>query len=322
MNIPLYDVSIIVPIFNEEESLSELHDCIKKVMIKEGFSYEIIMVDDGSTDTSWQIIQQLAADNPCIKGVCFNRNYGKSAALSTGFNICKGKVVITLDADLQDNPEEIPSMVSMVIEEKLDLVSGWKRTRYDPLSKILPSKLFNLVTRNISGIKLNDFNCGLKAYNHHVIKNINVYGEMHRYIPLIAKWNGFDKIGEKVVQHQYRKYGKTKFGFERFIFGFLDLLSITFVFRFRKSPMHFFGTLGVISFLFGISIAFGLILEKLYNIYYKLEARDVTDQPLFFLGLIAAIIGSQLFLAGFLAEIMATNNQRKNDYIIKEKTFD
>ncbi|NJM93560.1 MAG: glycosyltransferase family 2 protein, partial [Cytophagales bacterium] len=291
------EVSVVVPLYNEEESLRELHDWIVRVMAAEGLSYELIMVDDGSTDDSWRIITQLAEGNPAVRGIRFMRNYGKSAALDTGFKAAHGRVVITMDADLQDSPEEVPALRRMIVEEGYHLVSGWKRQRHDPLSKTLPSKFFNLVTRSISGISLHDFNCGLKAYDVRVVKNITVYGEMHRYIPLIAKWNGFARIGEKEVEHRPRKYGVTKFGLERFVFGFLDLLSITFVSRFKKKPMHFFGTLGTLSFVVGLCIAFGLIAEKMWNLAHHLPARNVTDQPLFFLGLLAAIIGAQLFLA-------------------------
>jgi glycosyltransferase involved in cell wall biosynthesis len=314
----ILDISVVVPLLNEEESLPELTEWIDRVMQQHGFSYEVLLVDDGSTDRSWDVIQELAARNPHIKGLQFNRNYGKSAALNEGFRRVEGEVVITMDADLQDSPEEIPELYDMIKRQRYDLVSGWKKKRYDPLSKTIPTKLFNAVTRKLSGIQLHDFNCGLKAYRRQVVKSISVYGEMHRYIPVIAKWNGFKKIGEKVVQHQERKYGTTKFGLERFVFGFLDLLSITFVSRFRKRPMHFFGTMGVISFLIGFFTTIWLIGEKVYNAYQHISGRNVTDQPLFFLALTATIIGVQLFLAGFLAEMISITGARKNEYLISD----
>lgn len=313
------DISVIVPLYNEEESITELCEWIDRVMIEHGFLYEVICVDDGSTDRSWEIIHKLTMENEAIKGISFSRNYGKSAALNTGFNYCSGNVVITMDADLQDSPDEIPGLYKMIEEEKYDLVSGWKKKRYDPVSKTIPSKFFNSVTSLMSGIDIHDFNCGLKAYRSKVIKSISIYGEMHRYIPVIAKWNGFSKITEKPVQHRARKYGVTKFGFERFIFGFLDLLSITFVFKFKKRPMHFFGTLGTLSFLMGLIITVGIIGQKLYYIYHNMVARDVTNQPLFFLALVALIVGVQLFLAGFLAELITLNSGKKSDYLIEEK---
>jgi glycosyltransferase involved in cell wall biosynthesis len=263
----LLDITVVVPLLNEEESLPELTEWIDRVMQQHNFRYEVLLVDDGSTDHSWEVIQELSVKNPNIKGIQFNRNYGKSAALNVGFQKSAGEVVITMDADLQDSPDEIPELYDMIKNQRFDLVSGWKKKRYDPISKTIPTKLFNAVTRGISGIQLHDFNCGLKAYRRTVVKSIQVYGEMHRYIPVIAKWNGFKKIGEKVVQHQERKYGTTKFGLERFLFGFLDLLSITFVSRFRKRPMHFFGTMGMISFLIGFFTTAWLIGEKVYNAY-------------------------------------------------------
>jgi glycosyltransferase involved in cell wall biosynthesis len=273
------------------------------------------MIDDGSTDRSWAIIGELQRKYPQVRGISFLRNYGKSAALHVGFQACKGKVVITMDADMQDSPDEIPELYRMISHEGYHLVSGWKQKRYDPISKTIPSKFFNYVTRKLSGIQLHDFNCGLKAYQLKVVKNIEVYGEMHRYIPVIAKWNGFKKIGEKVVEHRARKYGVTKFGLERFINGFLDLLSITFVSRFRKSPMHFFGTLGSVSFLFGSVCTAWIVLEKfiLSKLGYPI-ARDVVDQPLFFLALTALIIGIQLFMAGFLGEMLTINAPNRNAY--------
>ena len=314
------DISVVVPLYNETESLPELCDWIQRVMNQHRFSYEILLIDDGSTDGSWDSIQRLSQANGHIKGIQFNRNYGKSAALNIGFQNSSGSVVITMDADLQDSPEEIPVLYKMIEEDGFDLVSGWKKKRLDPLSKTIPSKFFNYVTRKISGIKLHDFNCGLKAYNQSVIKSIDVYGEMHRYIPLIAKWQGFTNISEKTVTHQPRKYGVTKFGLERFIFGFLDLLSLTFVTKYKKRPMHFFGTMGILSFVLGLAITIWLISEKLYfNLYLNQQVRSVVDQPLFFLALVALIIGVQLFLAGFLAEILILNSPHKNDYTISHK---
>jgi glycosyltransferase involved in cell wall biosynthesis len=314
------DISVVVPLYNEEESLPELCEWIARVMAEHNYSYEVILVDDGSKDASWQVVEMLSAQNPHIKGLRFSRNHGKSAALDTGFKAAMGEVIITMDADLQDSPDEIPGLYHMVKEERYDLVSGWKKKRYDPISKTIPSKLFNGITSKMSGIKLHDFNCGLKAYNYKVVKNIEVYGEMHRYIPVIAKWNGFSRIGEKVVQHRARKYGVTKFGLERFIFGFLDLLSITFVSKFKKRPMHFFGSMGTLSFLLGIMITLWLIGSKLYNLSRGFRARDVVDQPLFFLALVAVVVGVQLFMAGFLGEMITQSTSRKNDYIISDRT--
>jgi glycosyltransferase involved in cell wall biosynthesis len=314
------NISVVVPLLNEAESLPELTQWISRVMHAHGFSYEVILIDDGSTDQSWKVIQNLSGQNTHIKGIRFNRNYGKSAALNVGFRQSIGEVVITMDADLQDSPDEIPDLYDMVKNQGYDLVSGWKKKRYDPLSKTIPTKFFNGVTRKISGIKLHDFNCGLKAYDHRVVKSIEVYGEMHRYIPVIAKWNGFYKIGEKVVNHQERKYGVTKFGLERFVYGFLDLLSITFVSRFRKRPMHFFGTMGTVSFLIGFLITIWLISEKFYHSFFLHQrVRDVVDQPLFFLALIAVVIGVQLFLAGFLAEMISLSGSRRNEYLIRDR---
>jgi glycosyltransferase involved in cell wall biosynthesis len=316
---PSLDISVVIPLLNEAESLPELHDWLVRVFTAHHFSYEIIMIDDGSQDNSWEVIGQLARQNPCVKGISFMRNYGKSAALHTGFQAAQGKVVITMDADLQDSPDEIPDLYKLIMQDNYDLISGWKKKRYDPLSKTLPTKLFNYMTRLFSGIHLHDFNCGLKAYKHKVVKNIEVYGEMHRYIPVIAKWNGFGKIGEKVVEHRARKYGNTKFGLERFVNGFLDLLSITFVTRFKKRPMHFFGSLGMLSFLAGFFITFWLIAEKMYKAPRHLPVREVVDQPLFFLALVALIIGTQLFLAGFLAEMISLNAPKRSDYLIADK---
>lgn len=314
------DISIVIPLLNEAESLPELASWIGKVMEENGFSYEVLFIDDGSSDDSWEIIQNLHKENKAFKGIQFNRNYGKSAALDVGFRETIGEVVITMDADLQDSPDEIPGLYRMIKEDGYDLVSGWKKKRYDPLSKTIPTKLYNYVTTKMSGIKLHDMNCGLKAYKGKVVKNIEIYGEMHRYIPVIAKWSGFTKIGEKVVQHRPRKYGSTKFGLERFIFGPLDLLSITFVTKFRKRPMHFFGSWGIVFFLLGFFLSFYLIAEKTYQIYIANipVRRDVTDNTFFFLALVSLIIGVQLFLTGYLGELMTKNSGSHRDYIIAE----
>lgn len=313
------EISVLIPLYNEAESLPELHDWIVKVMQEHRFSYEILFVDDGSTDASWSVICDLKARNPQVRGFRFLRNNGKTAALQTGFNCSRGGVVITMDADLQDSPEEIPDLFRMITQEGFDVVSGWKKKRYDPLSKTLPTKLFNAVTRKISGVHLHDFNCGLKAYKSKVVKNILIYGEMHRYIPVIAKWNGFGKIGEKIVQHQARKYGSTKFGFDRFINGFLDLLSITFLHKFGRRPMHFFGTLGIASFLFGTLATITLLFVKLYNIWTNQAYRDVTSNPLFFLALLAIVVGVQLFLAGFIGELSVKHSITKDEYVVGEE---
>ncbi len=313
-------ISVLIPLLNEEESLPELVGWIERVMLEHSFTYEILLIDDGSKDGSWEVIKQLKSRNECIKGVSFLRNYGKSAALQTGFELASGQVVITMDADLQDSPDEIPELYRMITEEGYDLVSGWKKKRHDPLSKTIPTKFFNGATRLMSGIQLHDFNCGLKAYNGRVVKVVQVYGEMHRYIPVIAKWEGFTKIGEKVVEHRPRKYGSTKFGLERFINGFLDLLSITFVMRFKKRPMHFFGSFGMLSFLIGMLASGTLVVEKAWRSYEHLPIqREVTDQPLFYLALTAVIIGVQLFLAGFLAEMVSLNEPNRHTYHFKEK---
>ncbi len=304
-------VSIIIPLYNEVESLPELEAWIRRTMESNNLSYEIVMVDDGSKDGSWAMVEQLAVTNSYIRGIKFRRNYGKSAALNEGFKIASGDVVVTMDADLQDSPEEIPELYRMITEDNYDLVSGWKQKRHDPLSKTIPTKLYNWATRKMSGIYLHDFNCGLKAYKNAVTKSIDVYGEMHRYIPVIAKWAGFTKIGEKVVQHQARKFGVTKFGWERFINGPLDLLSITFVGKFGKRPMHFFGTMGLLAFFFGFLILLYLSYEKLFG-----NITGIADRPLFFFGILATILGSQLFLTGFLAEMIARNDQNKNVYQI------
>lgn len=312
-------ISVVVPVFNEEESLPELTQWISRVMYDHGFSYELIFINDGSSDNSWGIINSLSHDSNEVKGINFTRNYGKSAALDAGFKKACGDVVITMDADLQDSPDEIPGLYVMVIEGKFDVVSGWKKERHDPLGKTIPSRFFNGVTRWISGIKLHDFNCGLKAYRLKVVKNIQIYGEMHRYIPLLAKWNGFGRIGEKVVQHQARKYGYSKFGIERFLNGFLDLISVSFVHRYKKKPMHFFGFLGSFSFFGGFIITCWLIFQKVYGLSKGYKVREVTDQPLFFLALVALIIGVQLFVTGFIAELMTSNQSKDSEYKIDEE---
>lgn len=314
------DISIVIPLYNEDESLPELHDWIKRVMESHQYSYEVIFVDDGSTDRSWEVIQSLSNSNPHVRGIKFRRNYGKSAGLNVGFEATQGDIVITMDADLQDSPDEIPVLFKRMKEEKLDIISGWKKKRYDPITKTIPTKLFNWATRKMSGINnLHDFNCGLKAYRSAVVKNIEVYGEMHRYIPVIAKWSGFKKIEEQVVEHRARKYGVTKFGLSRFVNGFLDLLSIFFVGKFQKRPMHFFGTIGTLSFLTGFIISFYIIGEKLYRIYEgKQMGREVTSQPLFYIALTMAIIGMQLFLTGFIAEMVGRNSSERNHYKIEE----
>jgi len=313
------DISVVVPLFNEDESLPELTAWIAKVMNENNFSYEIVLVDDGSTDKSWEVIESLRLQNSAIKGIKFRRNYGKSAALNVGFESTQGDVVITMDADLQDSPDEIPELYRRIKEEKLDVISGWKKKRYDPITKTVPTKLFNAATRKMSGIELNDFNCGLKAYRSDVVKTIEVYGEMHRYIPVIAKWAGFSKIAEQVVEHRARKYGTTKFGFSRFINGFLDLLSIFFVGKFGKRPMHFFGSLGVLSFFIGIIMSLYILIEKKILIWQGLPYRDVTQQPLFYLSLVAIVVGSQLFLAGFIAELLSRNAPERNQYLIEKE---
>jgi len=309
------DLSVVVPLYNEEESLPELVAWIRRVADREQYSYEIVMIDDGSTDASWSVIQQLASERDDVRGIKFQRNYGKSAGLYVGFAAAQGDVVITMDADLQDSPDEIPDLMKMIREDGYDLVSGWKKKRYDPvLTKNLPSKLYNWTVRRMTGIQLHDFNCGLKAYRKQVIKSIEVYGEMHRYIPVLAKWAGFRKITEKVVQHQERKYGVTKFGIERFIRGPLDLLSVIFISRFRKRPMHFFWMLGAVVFLLGFLILGYLSIAKLIYLQY-----GITERPLFFLGLICAIIGSQLFLTGFLAELIVRSASDRNHYLIEQR---
>ena len=310
------DLSIVIPLKDEEESLPELADWIKTVCNANGYSYEVIMVDDGSTDNSWKVIDQLSRMNPSIKGIRFQRNYGKSAALNEAFKAAQGEVVITMDADLQDSPDEIPELRRMVLEDGYDLVSGWKKKRYDnTLTKNIPSRFFNAVTRRMSKIKLHDFNCGLKAYRKKVVKSIEVYGEMHRYIPVLAKWAGFKKIGEKVVEHRARKYGVTKFGWERFVNGFLDLLSITFVGKFSKRPMHFFGLWGTLFFLLGLGITLYLVIAKIADP----GNFALTNRPGFFLAMTSLIIGMQLFLAGFISELISRNAPGRNFYLIEDK---
>lgn len=309
------NLSITIPLLNEAESLPELTQWITNVCDREGYVWELIFIDDGSTDESWQVIEQLRQTDPRVKGIKFQRNYGKSAALNVAFRAATGEVVITMDADLQDSPDEIPELYRMIKQEGWDIVSGWKKKRYDnALTKNIPSKLFNAATRLVSGIYLHDFNCGLKSYKSRVTKNIEVYGEMHRYIPVIAKWNGFKKITEKVVEHRARKYGYSKFGWERFVNGFLDLASITFVGKFGKRPMHFFGLWGTLMFLIGLGISIFLIVNKIIEPTYYLTSR-----PLFYIALVLAIVGVQLFLAGFLAELIARNSPDKNHYPIEEK---
>lgn len=305
------NISIVVPLFNEEESLPELESWIAKVMQEHGYSYEILFVDDGSTDQSWKIVEQLCSQKPENKGVKFRRNYGKSAALNVAFERVKGDVVITMDADLQDSPDEIPELYRMIKEEGYDLVSGWKKKRHDPLGKTIPSKLFNGTVRRVSGIKLNDFNCGLKAYRNQVVKSIEVYGDMHRYIPVIAKNAGFSKIGEKVVQHQARKYGVSKYGFMRVFNGFLDLATVTFLGKFGKQPMHFLGTIGTILSMIGFSILLFFTIGKFA------WGQSINDRPLFFLGILLMIIGTQLFVAGFVAELVARSSESRNEYLIE-----
>ena len=314
------DVSIVVPLYNEEESLPELMEWINRVCSQNALTYEVIMVDDGSSDASWSVVELLKNEyGEKLKAIRFARNYGKSAALYCGFEAAEGEVVFTMDADLQDSPDEIPEMRRMVLEDGCDLVSGWKKRRYDPLSKRLPSKFFNATARSVSGIKLHDFNCGLKCYRKKVVKSIEVYGEMHRYIPILAKYAGFKRIGEKEVQHQARKYGVSKFGIERMVKGYLDLISVTFMSRFGRSPMYFFGSLGTLMFLFGGFTTIWVIASKLYKQYFNLPLRAVADQPLFYLAILAIILGVQLFLAGFLGELINRNSTDRNKYLIDEK---
>ena len=313
------DISIVVPLYNEEESLPHLIEWIERVMNENKFSYEVLLIDDGSKDNSWSVIEGLMERNPNVKGVKFRRNYGKSAALNVGFERVEGDVVITMDADLQDSPDEIPELYNMIKTKGYDLVSGWKKKRYDSkLMKNLPSKLYNATTRWLSGIKLHDFNCGLKAYRKAVVKSIEVYGEMHRYIPIIAKWAGFSKIGEKVVQHRKREFGESKFGMNRFVNGYLDLMSIMFVSKFGKKPMHFFGLLGSVMLLLGIISALVLGVQKLIAVYNNEAMRLVTDSPYFYLALVTMIIGCQLFLTGFIAEMIGRNSPNRNTYLIEK----
>lgn len=313
------NISIIVPIYNEEESLPELLTWIEKVMSANNFSYEVVMVDDGSSDNSWKTIEQLSQENKQIAGIHLRRNYGKSAALYCGFKIAQGDVVITMDADLQDSPDEIPEMYRMIMTDGLDLVSGWKKKRHDPLSKTIPTKLYNATLRALSGIKLHDFNCGLKAYRREVIKCIEVYGEMHRYIPYMAKKAGFRKIGEKVVLHQKRKFGVTKFGLERFINGPLDLLTIMFISKFGKRPMHFFGSFGTLMFIFGLSSSVYLGIHKLYDLSFGIKAGLLTDSAYFYLALTTMLLGTILFLAGFIGELVIRNSPERNNYMIDKE---
>ncbi|MGB1294619.1 MAG: glycosyltransferase family 2 protein [Flavobacteriales bacterium] len=313
-----YNISVVIPLFNEEESLPELHSWIRKVVEENGFTTQIVMIDDGSTDDSWKVIESLKEKDPDLVAVKFRRNYGKSAGLFVGFEKADGDVVITMDADLQDSPEEIPGLYSMIVDENYDLVSGWKQKRYDPLTKTIPTKLFNAATRKMSGVKLNDFNCGLKAYKKAVVKTVEVYGEMHRYIPVMANWAGFKKIGEKVVQHQERKYGVTKFGLERFINGFLDLMSITFISKFGKRPMHFFGTLGTLIFGLGMCFILYIGVDKLF---FNPGAIKLADRTEFYIALIFSVIGVQLFITGFIAEMIARNKTDRNKYHL-EKVLD
>lgn len=314
------DISIVIPLFNEDESLPELHAWIQRVCNENKFSYEVLLLDDGSTDNSWSVIESLAQQDACVRGIRMRKNYGKSAALNVGFKEAVGEVVITMDADLQDSPDEIPELRRMIQEEGFDVVSGWKKKRYDPLSKTIPTKLFNWATRKMSDLELHDFNCGLKAYRNEVVKNIEVYGEMHRYIPVIAKWNGFPKIGEKAVEHRARKFGSTKFGMDRFINGFLDLMSLYFMSKFGKRPMHFFGLYGVLSFVIGFAMAAWILIDKLVHVWQNTSARLVTDNPLFYIGLIAMVIGTQLFLAGFLGELVSRSNPERDQYNIRQRT--
>lgn len=312
------DISLVIPLYNEAESLPELEAWIARVMKENGFSYEIWFVNDGSTDNSWQVIEELRRKNPCVKGVSFRRNYGKSPALFMGFEKVQGDVVITMDADLQDSPDEIPELYRMITQDGYDLVSGWKKKRYDPLSKTIPTKLFNATARKVSGIKLHDFNCGLKAYRREVVKSIEVYGDMHRYIPYLAKNAGYTRIGEKVVHHRARKYGKTKFGLDRFVNGYLDLITLWFFSKFGVKPMHFFGLLGSLMFFIGFVAVIVVGVTKLYNLYNGYPYRLVTDSPYFYLALTFMILGTQLFLTGFVGELISRNATDRNKYQVSE----
>jgi glycosyltransferase involved in cell wall biosynthesis len=312
------DISIVIPLFNEDESLGELHQWIRKVMASNNFSYEVIYIDDGSNDKSWDVLQSLKKEDSNVKAVRFQRNYGKSAALHVGFDMAVGEVVVTMDADLQDSPEEIPDLRKMILVDGFDLVSGWKKKRYDPISKTIPTKLFNWTTRKMSGIYLHDFNCGLKIYRKNVIKSLEIFGEMHRYIPVMAHKEGFRKIGEKVVEHRSRKYGVSKFGLERFINGFLDLLTITFISRFGKKPMHFFGSIGLLMFIIGFTAFTYIGGSKLWALFNDEYQKNIADQSIFYIALTAMIIGTQLFMAGFVGELITRNSSRRNDYKITE----
>lgn len=311
------DLSIVIPLYNEDESLPELYNWIERVMQERNFSYEVIFVDDGSTDTSWQVITQLREKSPHVKGIKFRRNYGKSPALHCAFEIAQGDVIITMDADLQDSPEEIPALYDMIVNEKYDLVSGWKKKRYDPITKTLPTKLFNATARKVSGIQLHDFNCGLKAYRKNVVKNIEVYNDMHRYIPYLAKIAGFKRIGEKEVQHQSRKYGSSKFGINRFFNGYLDLLTLWFLSTFGRKPMHFFGLLGSFMFFIGLITVISIGASKMYAMTHGHPYSLVTDSPYFYISLTTMILGTQLFLAGFIGELISRNSAGRNDYKIE-----
>lgn len=313
------DISVVVPLYNEAESLGELTGWIRRVMEEHEFTYEIIYIDDGSDDGSWDVIRKLKEEDAAVKAIRFRKNYGKSAALHLGFKEVSGDVVVTMDADLQDSPEEIPDLYRMIHHDGYEFVSGWKKKRYDPISKTLPSKFFNKTARIVTGIKLHDFNCGLKAYQNNVVKSIEVYGEMHRYIPVLVKRAGFIHIGEKVVRHQKRKYGRTKFGLDRFIKGFLDLMSITFITKFGKRPMHLFGTLGTLIFVLGFLAALWLGGQKLYYLHHQIPARLVTESPYFYIALACMIIGTQLFVAGFLGELISRSSESRNHYHIREK---
>jgi glycosyltransferase involved in cell wall biosynthesis len=315
------DISLVIPAKDEEESIPELVEWISRVMQSHGFSYEVIFIDDGSTDGTWEQVLKANAANAAIKGMKFSRNFGKAAALQTGFKAAQGEVVITMDADLQDSPDEIPELYRLIKEQKFDIVSGWKKKRHDPISKTWPSKFFNAVVSRMSGIKLHDFNCGLKAYKGVVVKNISIYGDMHRYIPVIAKWAGFSKITEKVVEHRERKFGHSKYGWKRLVSGFLDLLTLMFVGKFSKKPMHFFGTMGIISFLLGFIFTVNILWDKLDSIYISKVPlkREVYQQPIFYLALVALVIGVQLFLTGFIADLLARQSVSKKDYLVIDK---
>jgi len=313
------DISIVIPLLNEAESLPELCSWIDRVMQKNNYSYEVLLIDDGSKDESWSVIEDISSQNQSVHGIKFRRNYGKSAALNIGFQKVKGDVVITMDADLQDSPDEIPALYNKIMKDDYDLVSGWKQKRYDPLSKTIPTKLFNWAARRASGIYLHDFNCGLKSYKNIVVKSVEIHGEMHRYIPVLAKWAGFANITEQVVEHQSRKYGETKFGLERFVNGFLDLLTITFVTRFGKKPMHFFGVIGTIMFLLGFSIFGYIVVEKIYALSNNISAKNIADMSIFYIALTSMIIGVQLFLAGFISEMISRSSNDRNNYQIEKE---